>query len=218
MTSVTDRPLCPIAWSYGESDPAMMLWTAALARWGMQLPVDAAVLELGCAETDFLERLQAQNPQYRLTGVDCYPQPRPHVVAGDACDPTLFASAAFDAVILLGALEHFGLGFYGDPIHENTLGDCVGDTQAMVNVARWLKPGGWLYFDVPCNPTGCIQENRHFRQYAPREVATRLLGPSGLRERARGYSWPEPYAGTWCDAPTAHRTPYWFVAVVAEKP
>jgi SAM-dependent methyltransferase len=216
MTSVTDRTVYPITWVYGESDPALMLWTACLDKWQMALPLDAKVLELGCAETDFLERLHRLNPRYEVTGVDCYPQPRSNVIAGDACNPDLFQPETFDAVILLGALEHFGLGFYGDPIHQSGE-DCVGDILAMVNVAHWLKPGGWVYFDVPCNPRGRIQENRHFRQYAPSEVKPRLLHPGGLREVERVYSWPEPNAGTFCEEPTGELVPYWFVSVLAEK-
>lgn len=198
-------------WIYGESDPAMMLFTAAKTRFGFDVPEDARILELGCAETDFLERLQAQNPGYRLTGVDCFPQPRLNVIAGDACNPDLFAPETFDAIVLLGSLEHFGLGFYGDPIHDD------GDTRAMQNLATWLKPGGWVYFDVPCNPTGYVTENRHFRVFSPEDVEARLIQPSGLTEVARGYSWPEPHAGTWCEEPNGHLTPYWFVAVHAVK-
>jgi SAM-dependent methyltransferase len=142
-------------WTYTESDPALMLFTAAKERFGLDCAPDAQILELGCAETNFLERLQAQNPSLQLTGVDCYPQPRANVIAGDACDPDLFPDDTFDAIVLLGALEHFGLGFYGDPLHDD------GDMIATKNLARWLKPGGWVYFDVPCNPVGEIKENRH---------------------------------------------------------
>jgi SAM-dependent methyltransferase len=198
-------------WIYGESDPAMMLFTAAQTKFRLDCADDAHILELGCAETDFLERFQAQNPSYRLTGVDCYAQPRLNVVSGDACEPDLFPPESFDAVVLLGALEHFGLGFYGDPVHED------GDTITMQNIARWLKPGGWVYFDVPCNPTGYVTENRHFRVFSPEDVTTRLIDPSGLTEVARGYSWPEPWAGTWCEEPKGHLVPYWFVAVHAVK-
>jgi hypothetical protein len=98
--------------------------------------------------------------------------------------------------VLLGALEHFGLGFYGDPIDDD------GDTKTMQNIARWLKPGGWVYFDVPCQPTYSVRPNRHFRDYAPASVQERLIAPSGLTERCRGYSWPEPNAGAWCAEPT----------------
>jgi SAM-dependent methyltransferase len=213
-----------VNWAYTESDPALRLFTAAKARFGFDCPEDAAILELGCAETDFLERLQAQNPCYRLTGVDCYPQPRANVMAGDACDRALFPMEHFDAILLLGALEHFGLGFYGDPVHNDRWGAPNGDIRAMCNVARWLKPGGWVYFDVPVNPVGGIKENRHFRIFSPQDVTDRLLVTSGLQEVARAYSWPEPQAhtnghgpGDWCEVPTKSLVPYWFVAVHARK-
>lgn len=204
-------------WTYTESDPALMLFTAAVARFGMTFPSGSRILELGCAETDWLERMQALDPTFELTGVDCFPQPRAHVIAGDACNPDLFPPASFDRIVLLGALEHFGLGFYGDPKHLAG-DDCIGDVMAMMNVTRWLKPGGCVYFDVPCNPVGCIKENRHFRVYSPAEVGPRLLEPGGLVERARGYSFSEPAAGTWCEAPTTEAVPYHFVAVWAQKP
>ena len=205
-------------WTYAESDPAMMLFTAAVDRFGMTFPSGSKILELGCAETDWLERMQRADPTFDLVGVDCFPQPRTNVIAGDACNPNLFEPETFDRIVLLGALEHFGLGFYGDPVYESDVRGPYGDIQAMVNVANWLKPGGYAYFDVPCNPKGCIKENRHFRVYSPGEVATRLLYPGGLSERARGYSYPEPNAGAWCDEPTTERVPYWFVAVLAQKP
>src|SRR3954470_19947781 len=134
----------------------MMLFTAAVERFGMDFAPGSRILELGCAETDWLERMQRADNTFDLTGVDCFPQPRANVIAGDACNPDLFPEASFDWVVMLGALEHFGLGFYGDPRHDDDTGICNGDTLAMQNVVRWLKPGGFVYFDVPCNPTGCI--------------------------------------------------------------
>ena len=200
-----------MTWTYDGTDPALMLWTAAIQRFGIDLPPQATVLELGCAETDWLERMQTQNPGLRLMGVDVYPQPRPLTVPGSAMDPALFEQESFDAIVLLGALEHFGLGFYGDPIDDD------GDTHTMQNVCMWLKPGGWVYFDVPCQPQYGVRPNRHFRDYSPAAVNERLLVP-GLTERARGYSWPEPIAGTWREgAPEDPLVPYWFVAVLAHK-
>lgn len=198
-------------WVYGESDPALMLWTASVQRFGLDLPDTGAVLELGCAETNWLERMHAQNPWLSLVGVDLHADPaRPMVRAGSAMDAALFAPETFDAIVLLGALEHFGLGFYGDPIDDD------GDTRTMENVALWLKPGGWVYFDVPCQPTFGVRPNRHFRDYSPAAVTERLI-VAGLRERTRAYSRPEPHAGTWVDEPTTALVPYWFVAVVADK-
>lgn len=230
-------------WIYGESDAGLMLFTAALERFQMDFKPGSKILELGCAETDWLERMARADASFDLTGVDARPeQPRDHVLIGDACNPDLFEQNTFDWVVMLGALEHFGLGYYGDPKHLTDDNDCNGDTLTMQNVARWLKPSGFVYFDVPCNPTGCITPNRHYRVYSPAEVELRLIAPSfylnhydasgplgyhngvpctvimpGLTEIARAYSLPEPDAGTWTYEPTSERVPYWYVAVLAQK-
>jgi SAM-dependent methyltransferase len=208
-----------IHWVYGESDPALMLWTASHRRWGLRWPTDRPrVLELGCQESDFAERMVRLNPAVTFTGVDARAGRSATgwtFIQADVRDRELFGAASFDVVVLLGALEHFGLGFYGDPTDG---AQQQGDTQTMRNVAYWLAPGGWAYFDVPCNPTFSVSENRHFRTYAPASVRERLIVP-GLVERCRGYSDCEPHAGTWLDGePTAHKVPYHFVAVVADRP
>ena len=213
-----------VNWAYTESDPALMLFTAARERFGFDLPAGARVLELGCAETDFIERMKRQNPSLDLVGVDVRKDRDPQewvFVQGDASyqegaealrSVALFRPRSFDAIVMLGALEHFGLGFYGDPLNDN------GDTDAMRNVSRWLKPDGWCYFDVPYAPQGYrVAENRHFRHYDEPALSERLLVP-GLREVARGYSHPEPTAGTWLERPACDRVPYWFVAVLCAKP
>lgn len=199
-------------WRY-ETDPSLLLFTWSLERFGLTLPDDAAVLELGANESDFAERFAKQNPAMAVTGVDVRPADRDvrgwDYVRGNATRANLFSPETFDAVVMLGALEHFGLGFYGEDVQHD------GDTATMTNVARWLKPGGWVYFDVPCNPAFSVTNNRHYRIYGPDDVTTRLLVP-GLRERARGYTDWVP--SVWLDgAPTEHMTPYHYVAVVADK-
>ena len=56
------------------------------------------------------------------------------------CDASRLAlpDASFDAVSSLCALEHFGLGRYGDPF------DVEADKKALSEMARVLKPGGRL--------------------------------------------------------------------------
>lgn len=204
----------PMPWTYSYGDPAITLFTRAMERFKFTIPSHSNILELGCAETDWLERMNCCDRSYQLTGVDARPQDRPEIgftfVQGDAANPRLFYPETFDWVVLLGALEHFGLGFYGDPINDD------GDTQTMRNVMYWLKPGGFVYFDVPCNPTYSIRPNRHFRTYAPASIQERLIVP-GLVEVNRAYSLCEPHAGTWCHEPTVHHEPYHFVAVLAQK-
>lgn len=210
---VEEPPVMP--WTYDQTDPALMLFTAAVQRFNLRFPMGSRVLELGCAESDWLERMHLMDRSLDLVGVDARAQERQtngfSMVQGDAMDASLFPPNSFDRIVLLGALEHFGLGFYGDAE------DPFGDVRAMQNVATWLRPGGFVYFDVPVQPTFRIAPNRHFRSYAPRDVTQRLL-PFPLQEINRGYSLPEPHAGTWCHEPTEERVPYWFVAVLAQKP
>lgn len=51
-----------------------------------------------------------------------------------------------DSVSCLHALEHFGLGRYGDPINYN------GYLDGLDNIYKILKQGGKFYFSVPIGP------------------------------------------------------------------
>src|SRR5439155_9836158 len=51
-----------------------------------------------------------------------------------------------DSASCLHALEHFGLGRYGDPI------DYQGHIKGLLNLHRMLEPGGRLYLSVPIGP------------------------------------------------------------------
>ncbi len=53
------------------------------------------------------------------------------------------AEGECDSLSCLHAIEHFGLGRYGDPI------DPSGYERGMANLARLLKPGGTLYLSAP---------------------------------------------------------------------
>ena len=64
-------------------------------------------------------------------------------VQGDATDLAGFADASIDSISSLHAVEHFGLGRYGDPVDGEA---CF---RAMRSLARVLAPGGRLYFSVP---------------------------------------------------------------------
>jgi SAM-dependent methyltransferase len=60
-----------------------------------------------------------------------------------------------DSLSCLHALEHFGLGRYGDPINYN--GHIVG----LENLSKLLKPGGKLYFSVPIGLPQRIEFHAH---------------------------------------------------------
>lgn len=59
-----------------------------------------------------------------------------------------------DSISSLHAIEHFGLGRYGDPI------DYFGYLKAINNIAKILKVGGVFYFSVPIGPQR-IEFNAH---------------------------------------------------------
>ena len=48
-----------------------------------------------------------------------------------------------DSVSSLHAIEHFGLGRYGDPV------DYFGHLKALKNITKMLQPGGVFYFSTP---------------------------------------------------------------------
>jgi SAM-dependent methyltransferase len=72
----------------------------------------------------------------------------------------------FDSLSCLHALEHFGLGRYGDPINYD--GHLVG----LTNMTALLAPGGKFYFSVPVGPQR-IEFNAH-RVFSIRYLLDRL--------------------------------------------
>lgn len=59
-----------------------------------------------------------------------------------------------DSISSLHAIEHFGLGRYGDPI------DYWGYLKALKNITMMMKQGGTFYFSVPIGPQR-IEFNAH---------------------------------------------------------
>jgi hypothetical protein len=63
-------------------------------------------------------------------------------------------AAYADSVSCLNALEHFGLGRYGDPVNFN------GHRCGFANLARACESGGILYLSVPIGPQR-VEFNAH---------------------------------------------------------
>lgn len=70
--------------------------------------------------------------------------------------------ACCDSLSCLHALEHFGLGRYGDPLRFD------GHLRGFENLSRMLEPRGKLYLSVPIGPQR-IEFNAH-RVFAIRQV------------------------------------------------
>ena len=59
-----------------------------------------------------------------------------------------------DSLSCLHAIEHFGLGRYGDPV------DARGHLAGFENLSKMVKPGGTFYFSVPMGPLR-VEFNAH---------------------------------------------------------
>lgn len=139
------------------------------------IPSNANVLEIGCAEFDALRFAIQAWPEMTFTGIDwraTTPKGKETRIKGDVMVAD-FAPESFDWIFSISAIEHIGLGHYqGDPKNEH------GDGIAMANAHRWLKPGGWMYFDVPWNlgPDGYQVVGTSHRIYDDRAYLDRLEG------------------------------------------
>lgn len=80
-------------------------------------------------------------------------------IQSDALRLNEFETDSLDSVSSLHAVEHFGLGRYGDAVAPDA---CFA---AMSNMRRVLKPGGHLYFAVPIGRER-LEFNAH-RVFAP---------------------------------------------------
>lgn len=162
------------------------------------------MLEIGCAEFDALRHAVTAWPDMTFTGIDwrevkTKEPDRAIRVRGDVMRSE-FQPASFDWIFSISAIEHIGLGHYaGDPKAE------YGDSFAMDNAFKWLKPGGWMYFDVPWNVTPDSYQvvGTSHRVYDELHVRTRLLQRwpwdilwSGVYDKhGRVVSNPQPLKG-----------------------
>ena len=197
-------------WRYDHGDPSILLFDRAVKAGWIDLPPGARVLELGCCETDFSHWLLKADPTIQLTGVDVnVPQQFEGTFIRGSAEAQDFAPNSFEAVILLGSLEHFGLGFYGDPINDDA------DMLTMSSVQSWLVPGGWCYYDVPWTPAAhYITDNRHFRVYD--DITIGMLN-GGLTPLKRMYAHGETNAYQPI-RPGVPATPFWYLQRLLEKP
>lgn len=206
-------------WRYQGADPSIKLFDYAVhQRWfdGFKsLPPDAHVLELGSNESDFAFYLKRACPEGLTIGVD-YTTPVPATahdvfIQADASRiPPGFSALrerSLDAVLLLGSLEHFGLGYYGDPVDE------AADVRCLSSIHSLVKVGGFIYFDVPWTPYAhYVTENRHFRVYSDL-TADALVHACGPRARLEHEAWAtgeNPPPGLLDERPTRPLSPFWY--------
>lgn len=90
----------------------------------------------------------------------------------------------FDCGVTISALEHDGLGRYGDPI------DPLGDLKTMRSYKKIIKPGGLMFLSVPVGQDALVW-NSH-RIYGAHRLPRlldgwRLVGQAGFDESLFSY-------------------------------
>ncbi len=90
---------------------------------------------------------------------------------GDLMNPTESLVDSCDSLSCLHALEHFGLGRYGDPIDPN------GYAKGLENMAKLLQPGGIFYLSAPVGEER-VEFNAN-RVFSP-QTLVRLGAENGL--------------------------------------
>ncbi len=172
------------------SDECAAFFRTALHACQPDIAEASTVLDIGCAEYDWCSVAAKTWPQMQVHGIDwrgvkpkATVSQAPIRVQGNAMDPSHYAPETFDWIVSISAIEHMGLGHYAsDPKNE------AGDSIVMANAFRWLRPGGWMYFDVPWN-SGDAAYHVHgtsHRVYDELTVGRRLVGPHDWTVQWRG--------------------------------
>ena len=167
---------------WDADDSCLSIWALAYATGVLSFPPQAQVLEIGCAEADWMTPMLSLRPDLQLTGIDWRGGlTRPgQLIQGDVLTVD-WPQETFDAIVGISSIEHVGLGHYSDdPL------DVDGDRHCLERATGWLKPGGWIYLDVPYDPSGFRVCGTACRIYDDRAIATRLLVP-GLTLRHAWY-------------------------------
>lgn len=138
-----------------------------------RLPKTGCILDVGC--TSSAMSLQLACLGYQVTGIDlrAYPFQHPNLkfYQGDILHAPL-SPASQDGAIVISALEHMGLGAYGD-VKD------VSDESFLGAIARLVKPGGAIWVTVPF---GRAFEGNWYRVYDSTRLA-RLLSNYRIVER-----------------------------------
>lgn len=167
------------AWAYNGNDPCGQFYTECRKFNVYLTPIRPGdhILEVGCAEFDWLSLAAECWPETQFHGIDqrCknpgFTQNDRVLRVKDDILSIPFPSYQYDAVVSISTIEHIGLGHYGDPI------DPEGDIVTMSRLADMLKPGGWMYFDVPYDIGGYRQLGTKCRIYNDEAIRSRLWSP-----------------------------------------
>ncbi len=135
------------------------------------------VYDIGSRVDGYISHLLAMN--INVTMIDIRPLSIPvnnlHFVKGNAMDLSSFKENSIPALSCLHALEHFGLGRYGDPIDHD------GWKKALDGFKRIVASNGYLYLSVPVGKYETVMFNSH-RIFNPMTIISYLSDAFKLME------------------------------------
>ena len=95
----------------------------------------------------------------------------------DLMDASQASEGITDSISCLHAIEHFGLGRYGDPL------DPLGHIKGFNNMLKMLKPNGTFYISFPIGRGNEVHFNAH-RVFHPQDIFN-WIGDGGTFELVR---------------------------------
>jgi len=126
----------------------------------------ANVLDVGCNRS--VLALELASMGFNVWGIDVteYPFKHPNLifVKANICQ-TDFVEDFFDIITAVSSIEHVGLGHYGDPVIPG------GDSKALTEIRRILKPEGKLILTLPY---GVPMVTKFLRNYDRRTLAAMI--------------------------------------------
>ncbi len=117
----------------------------------------ASVLDVGCSES--LIPFELASIGYDVTGIDLreYPLHHPNLTTVATPLEDWDTDEAFDVVVCLSSIEHFGLGTYGEEVSTERL-----DHTAMQLLLKMIKPSGLLVMTIPFGETDVTPVQRMY--------------------------------------------------------
>ena len=135
------------------------------------------VYDIGSRLDGYIAYLLAMEVHVTLLDI----RPLPHKIEGvdfiqtDATNLDNIPDESIETLSSLCALEHFGLGRYGDPINYD------GWRKALHSIKRKLKIGGTFYLSVPVGSVERVQFNAH-RIFHPMTIVNEMTPELILHE------------------------------------
>ena len=135
------------------------------------------VFDIGSRLDGYIAHLLSM--EVHVTLLDIRPLPKKiegvDFIQANAMDLSNIPDNSIETLSSLCALEHFGLGRYGDPIDYN------GWKKSLHAIKRKLKAGGTFYLSVPVGKDECVQFNAH-RIFKPATIINEMTPELELHE------------------------------------